>query len=128
MVTATVNSNTSFDTLRREDLFRNPPKDKSAFPALIASVRPHIDSFDALTEEGGLFDLARKDISVKTILGGKDGNNGNKISFRIDKIFVGKPLLSDRDKVTLKREIYPAEGTTCYISWKAQSPGGVQNQ
>jgi DNA-directed RNA polymerase I subunit RPA2 len=80
MVTATVNSNTSFDTLRREDLFRNPPKDKSAFPALIASVRPHIDSFDALTEEGGLFDLARKDISVKTILGGKDGNNGNKIS------------------------------------------------
>ena len=28
---------------------------------------------------------------------------------RIDKIYIGKPLISSRDKETLKREIYPAE-------------------
>ena len=76
----TVKPNPSFDTLKREHLFRNPPKDKSAFPALIAAVQPHVDSFNAVTEEGGCLDLARKDIGIKSVFDGADGNLGNKIS------------------------------------------------
>lgn len=72
----------SFNTLKRENLFRNPPKDKSAFPALLAAVQPHIDSFNAVTAEGGLLDLARKDIGVKTVFDGRNekGSLGNKLS------------------------------------------------
>lgn len=126
----------SFDTLKRENLFRNPPKDKSAFPALLEAVQPHIDSFNAVTAEGGLLDLARQDIGVKSVFDRKneDGGLGNKLScknfllaffflsrnirwakqnsgmlVRVDKIYIGKPRLSDRDKTSLRREIYPAE-------------------
>lgn len=72
----------SFDTLKRENLFRNPPKDKSAFPALLAAVQPHIDSFNAVTVEGGLLDLARQDIGVKSVFNGKNQNEnlGDKLS------------------------------------------------
>lgn len=76
------NPSMSFDTLKRENLFRNPPKDKSAFPALLAAVQPHIDSFNAVTAEGGLLDLARQDIGVKSVFDGRDDNEslGNKLS------------------------------------------------
>src|SRR5437660_8913927 len=81
MVT-TVKPNTSFNTLRREDLFCNPPKDKSAFPALLGAVEPHIGSFNAITAEGGLLDLARQDIGVKCVFDGKGNGKGlgNKLS------------------------------------------------
>lgn len=78
--TTTVKPNPSFGTLKWEHLFRNPPKDKSAFPALIAAVQPHVDSFNAATEEGGFLDLARKDIGIKSVFDGTSGNLGNKIS------------------------------------------------
>lgn len=71
-----------FQTIKREDLFRNPPKDKSAYPALIQAVAPHIESFNAVTREGGLLDLARDEIGVKSTFDGVPGDilSGNKIS------------------------------------------------
>ncbi|KAI5778499.1 hypothetical protein EDC01DRAFT_634600 [Geopyxis carbonaria] len=127
--TNTIKPNTSFDTIERERLFREPPQDKSAYPALIAAVQPHIDSFNAVTTEGGLLDLSRLDIGVKSVFDGKDGNLGNKIScrnlahwqsVRIDKVFIGKSRLSDRDKTSLKREIYPAECRERHITYRGK--------
>ena len=71
-----------FETLKRERLFRNPPTDKSAFPALQAAILPHVDSFNALTVDGGLLDLAAKDIGEKAIFDGKPafGPYGNKLT------------------------------------------------
>jgi len=63
----------SFDTIRREKLFRNPPEDKSAFPALIEAGQPHVESFNALFGEGGLLDLALQDIGERTIYDGAEG-------------------------------------------------------
>lgn len=77
---ATVKPNPSFKTLERENRFRNPPKDKTAYPALTAAVQPHVDSFNAVTEEGGLLDLARQEIGIKSCFDGKDAATGNKIS------------------------------------------------
>ena len=54
----TVRSSISFETVKRERLFRNPPTDKSAYPALIAAVQPHVDSFNAMTEACGLLEHA----------------------------------------------------------------------
>ncbi|TGZ82716.1 beta and beta-prime subunits of DNA dependent RNA-polymerase [Ascodesmis nigricans] len=101
----------AFSTLKREQLFRHPPRDKSAFPALIEAVKPHIDSFNALTKEGGLLDLAREDIGIKTTYDGKgpDILAGNRISLRVDKISIGTSKVSDRDKNSLKRDILPSE-------------------
>lgn len=77
----TTKPDTSIGTLKREELFRNPPKDKSAFPALLAAVEPHIASFNAITEDHGLLDLARKDIGVKTVVLKKGEEDGiNKVS------------------------------------------------
>jgi len=71
-----------FQTLKRERLFRNPPKDKSAFPALEAAVRPHVDSFNALTVDGGLLDLAARDIGERAVFDGSSGwsQYGNKLT------------------------------------------------
>lgn len=81
----TIIPNTSFDTVKRECLFREPPQDKSAYPALLAAVQPHIESFNAVTNEDGLLDLARQDIGVKSVFDGKDGQLGNKISCMLTK-------------------------------------------
>lgn len=83
-----------FRTLERESRFINPPKDKSAFPVLEEAVRPHIGSFNALTEgpDGGLLNLGVQDIGEKVIFDGKPFDSedetanssylGNKLAFR----------------------------------------------
>jgi len=76
------------DTIKKNRLFRNPPDKASAFPALQEAVRPHIDSWNAMTEEGGLLDLAMKDIGEKTVFDkveqepGSTGGFGNKLTCR----------------------------------------------
>ncbi|KAG9580484.1 hypothetical protein KCV04_g23288, partial [Aureobasidium melanogenum] len=44
---------TDFDTVRRHNLFRNPPSDKSAYPTLASAVDPHVQSFNAVFAEKG---------------------------------------------------------------------------
>lgn len=71
-----------FQTLKRERLFQNPPKDKSAFPALQEAILPHTESFNALTVDGGLLDLAVKDIGERAVFDGNTevGPFGNKLT------------------------------------------------
>ena len=109
-----------YDTLRREKLFRNPPKDRTAYPALQAAVQPHIESFNAVLSENGLLHHALKDIGTKVCL---DGNptlylNGeldelprrNRLSLRIRDVFVEKSVLPASNKFsTRNREVLPAE-------------------
>ncbi|OUM51579.1 hypothetical protein BVG19_g684 [[Candida] boidinii] len=103
----------SFRTLEREQRFKNPPKDKSAYPLLADAVRPHVGSFNALTEgpDGGLLNLAVKDIGAKTIFDSKDTSDhlGNKLSIRIESIQIAKPSVPSNDKLSVNRNTYPAE-------------------
>jgi DNA-directed RNA polymerase I subunit RPA2 len=63
----------TFRTLARENAFRNPSKTGPAAPVLEELVAPHIQSFDALFQDGanegagGLLDLAIKEIPSKVI-------------------------------------------------------------
>lgn len=104
---------TSFDTLRRQNLFQNPPKDHSAYPALQAAIEPHVNSFNALFEKDGLIAQGLKDIGAKTYLDGDDrtGPAGkNKLTVRIKEVYVEKPQLPSSNKFsTRNREILPAE-------------------
>lgn len=115
----------NYDTLRREKLFRNPPKDHTAYPALAAAIRPHIDSFNALFEDSKVLEAGLKDIGTKTFLdgepetpeqrkarqaGGRRPPKRNRLNVRIREVFLEKPALPPTNKFnTRNRNIYPAE-------------------
>ncbi|KAF6840110.1 DNA-directed RNA polymerase i subunit beta [Colletotrichum plurivorum] len=103
-----------YNTLRRENLFRNPPKDHTAYPALQEAVSPHIDSFNALFRADGKSLLTRglEDIGVKTYLDGDDrtGLDGkNRLSIRYKGVSLQKSQLPPSNKFARNREILPAE-------------------
>jgi DNA-directed RNA polymerase I subunit RPA2 len=106
--------NHEFDTIRREELFRHPPTDRTAYPLLKNAVAPHVDSFNALFEEDGLIAHALKDIGTKIYLDGndRDGPVGkNRLQVRIKEVFLEKSKLPDVNKFTslYNRKILPAE-------------------
>lgn len=71
----------TFNTLAREDSFKNPPKKGSTYNILNEFVTPHIESFNALFDDSGLpegdgqglglISLALKDIGERVVF---DGN------------------------------------------------------
>jgi DNA-directed RNA polymerase I subunit RPA2 len=79
---------TSFGTLTRERQNRHPNANGPDFQKLEELVRPHIESFDALTEGGddgtaGLLQLGVQDIGEKVVFDGKPTAQmpfGNKIT------------------------------------------------
>lgn len=86
---STSTDTSTFHTLTRERQFRHPPTDKSDVPALDELVRPHLESFNALVEDGpdgtgkGLMQLGVDDIGEKCVFDGlvEPGKPfGNKVS------------------------------------------------
>lgn len=115
-----------FDTLRRERLFRNPPKDHTAYPALVDALHPHVDSFNALFDHRNLLGCAVKDIGTKVFLDGRKGSlprtedgsedtsqaqpRRNRFLVRIAKVILDKSVLPAANKIsTTNRDIFPAE-------------------
>ncbi|KAI8938970.1 DNA-directed RNA polymerase I subunit RPA2 [Plenodomus lindquistii] len=107
---------TDFNTQRRQALFQNPPRDKTAYPALADAVEPHLSSFNAIFTAGGQLEQGLKDIGTKVFL---DGNPyappdqaapRNRLSVRIQDVFLDRAVLPPSNKVALKnRNILPAE-------------------
>lgn len=113
-----------FDTLRRENLFRNPPTDHTAYPALQAAIAPHIESFNALFEKNGLVAQGLRDIGPQTYFDG-DARTGpagkNKLVIRIREIIVEKPVLPPSNKFAIKnREILPAECRERHVTYRGK--------
>jgi DNA-directed RNA polymerase I subunit RPA2 len=107
---------TDFDTKRRQHLFRNPPKDKTAYPTLAAAVDPHINSFNTIFAPGGQVEEGIKDIGIKSFTDGDPYappdaiGRRNRLSVRIQDVFLDKAVLPPSNKVALKnRNILPAE-------------------
>lgn len=86
-----------FETLKREETFKHPPKNGSSVPILNEFVLPHIESFNALFDDSGLPDgdgdgrgllnLALQEIDRRVVFDytgppDKDGNPsfGNRMS------------------------------------------------
>jgi DNA-directed RNA polymerase I subunit RPA2 len=113
-----------FETLRREDLFRNPPKDHSAYPALQAAIAPHIQSFNAVFEKGGLLAGGLRDIGTKTFLDGDErasSEGRNSLGVRIKEIILEKSVLPSSNKVsTRNREILPAECRERHVTYRGK--------
>ena len=112
-----------FRTLERESRFRNPPKDKSAYPLLADAVSPHIGSFNALTEGpgGGLLNLGVQDIGTKTIFDSNDTDRlGNKLSTRVESVQLTKPAVPANDKLSMNRRTYPSECRERMTSYRSR--------
>ncbi|CZR68875.1 DNA-directed RNA polymerase I polypeptide 2 [Phialocephala subalpina] len=113
-----------FDTIRRENLFRNPPKDHSAYPALKAAIAPHVESFNALFGKDGLIAQGLLDIGTKTYLDGDDraGPAGkNQMTIKIKDVFVEKSMLPPTNKFsTRNREILPAECRERHVTYRGK--------
>lgn len=119
------NWSVGYDTLRRENLFRNPPSDRTAYPALADTIKPHIDSFNALFDGAKTLEAGLKDIGTKTFLDGdtetpearrtrqSEGRRPpkrNKLSVRVREIYLDKPAIPPTNKFTTRnRNIYPSE-------------------
>ncbi|KAF1942451.1 beta and beta-prime subunits of DNA dependent RNA-polymerase [Clathrospora elynae] len=118
---------TNFDTKRRQQLFQNPPKDKTAYPTLAAAVDPHINSFNAIFSAGGQLEEAIKEIGVKSFLDGnpyvqpEDAGKRNRLSVRIRDVFLDKAVLPAANKVALKnRNILPAEARERHATYRGK--------
>ena len=117
MAPSTTNTtwNIAYDTVRRENLFRHPPQDRTAYPALQLAVDPHIESFDALFRDDGkpsLIAHALADIGIKKFFDGDEklGPKGkNCLSVRFKEVILHKSTLPPSNKLATNRDIYPAE-------------------
>jgi len=113
-----------FDTIRRENLFRNPPKDHTAYPALKAAIAPHVESFNALFGKDGLIARGLLDIGTKTYLDGndRDGPAGkNRLAIKVKEVFVEKSMLPASNKFsTRNREILPAECRERHVTYRGK--------
>jgi DNA-directed RNA polymerase I subunit RPA2 len=97
-----------YNLARRQDLFRNPPTDHSAYPALQAAVDPHIQAFNALFPDGGrrgLIDHGLAEIGTKTYL----DSEKNRLTLRCKSVTLQKSQVPPGNKFAKNREIFPAE-------------------
>ncbi|KAM3488671.1 hypothetical protein MY3957_008023 [Beauveria namnaoensis] len=115
-----------YNLLRRENLFRNPPKDHTAYPALQLAVDPHIESFNCLFRDDGkpsLLDHAMADIGTKTFFDGDErkGPEGkNKLNVRIRNVMLHRPQVPPSNKMAKNREIFPAECRERHVTYRGR--------
>lgn len=121
-----------FHTLRRENLFRNPAKDRSPYPLLTAAIAPHIESFNALFNKEGLIAHGLRDIGAKTYLDGDDRDgpaSKNRLTLRCKEIFVEKSVLPASNKFSTKnREILPAECRERHVTYRGKMSARFEYQ
>ncbi|KAK3337240.1 hypothetical protein B0T19DRAFT_379411 [Cercophora scortea] len=115
-----------YNTLRRENLFRHPPKDQTAYPALQAAVDPHIGAFNAIfgdDDRPGLIDHALAEIGTKTFMDGDERaapGGKNKLTVRYKSITLQRSQLPPSNKFAKNREIYPAECRERHVSYRGK--------
>ncbi|KAK3329036.1 hypothetical protein B0H66DRAFT_11117 [Apodospora peruviana] len=123
-----------YNTLRREKLFRNPPTDRTAYPALQEAVNPHIESFNALfrdDDKPSLLDHAIAEIGTKTFLDGDERaapDGKNKLTVRYKEITLSKSRVPPINKTASKREIFPSECRERHCSYRGKLTAVLEYQ
>ncbi|KAF2640442.1 beta and beta-prime subunits of DNA dependent RNA-polymerase [Massarina eburnea CBS 473.64] len=124
---------TDFDTARRQHLFRNPPKDRSAYPTLAETVHPHIHSFNAIWAHDGQLVEAIRDIGTKVFLDGdpyappQDAAPRNQLHVRVQELFFEKAVLPPSNKhVVTNRTILPAECRERHATYRGKLNARIQ--
>lgn len=123
---------TEYDTLKREDLFRNPPKAASAYPLLQEAIKPHVDSFNYIFAENGQVQHALRDIGTRTFLDGNPNQpetRRNRLQLRIRQVYLDRSQLPTSNKVeTKKREILPVECRERHCTYRGRFRASLQHR
>ncbi|KAK0731632.1 hypothetical protein B0H67DRAFT_479060 [Lasiosphaeris hirsuta] len=115
-----------YDLVRRENLFRHPPTDHSAYPALQLAVNPHIEAFNALFPGDGklgLIDHALAEIGTKIFLDGDERAapaGKNKLTIRFKNVTLQKAQVPPSNKFAKNREIFPAECRERHVTYRGK--------
>ncbi|EIW82264.1 beta and beta-prime subunits of DNA dependent RNA-polymerase [Coniophora puteana RWD-64-598 SS2] len=128
----------TFDTLAREDAFRNPDQKTSTYPILNEFVTPLLESFNALFDDSGLpkgdgdgrglLSLAVKDIGERVVfdgtgqIGTESGQTGwgNRLSIWIEDVSLSAPRVTDKDTWSTERRVYPSEARERLVSYRGR--------
>ncbi|KAG1892133.1 hypothetical protein F4604DRAFT_1966241 [Suillus subluteus] len=128
----------TFNTIQREESFKNPSKTGSTYPILNEFVTPHIESFNALFDDSGLpkgdgdgrglLSLGLKDIGERVVfdgsgeLGTESGQRGwgNRLSIWIEEVSIAPPRVTDRDTWSTERKIFPTEARERLTSYRGR--------
>lgn len=100
---------------------------------LAAAVAPHIESFNAIFAADGQLSKGIKDIGTKTFLDGdpyvapEETGKRNRLSLRIQDVFLDKPTLPPSNKVALKnRNILPSEARERHATYRGKMRARLQ--
>ncbi|KAF9238805.1 hypothetical protein BU15DRAFT_88248 [Melanogaster broomeanus] len=133
----------TFNTLEREESFKNPTQNASTYPILNEFVTPHIESFNALFDDSGLpkgdgdgkglLFLGLKDIGERVVfdgtgqLGTESGQTGwgNRLSIWIEEVSIAPPRVPDRDTWSTERRVYPSEARERLTSYRGRMQAKV---
>ncbi|KAK3672218.1 DNA-directed RNA polymerase I subunit RPA2 [Recurvomyces mirabilis] len=120
----------NYDTTKRHKLFTQPPSNKTAYPNLAETIRPHVDSFNTVFAPDGQLQHALKDIGTKTFLDGdastlSDGEPRNRLEVRVKEVFLDKSKVPPSNKTEGKREILPVECRERHVTYKGRFQGRV---
>ncbi|KAK7062222.1 DNA-directed RNA polymerase subunit beta [Favolaschia claudopus] len=124
----------TFNTLAREDQFKNPPKDGSTYHILNEFVAPHIESFNALFDDSGLpsgdgdgrglISLGLEDIGERVVFDGdgKVDNRGwgNRMRIWIESANIARPMVPEKDKHSTTRKVFPSEARERLTSYRGR--------
>ncbi|TFK93629.1 beta and beta-prime subunits of DNA dependent RNA-polymerase [Polyporus arcularius HHB13444] len=128
----------TFNTLERENNFKNPPKDASVVPILNEFVTPHIESFNALFDDSGLpagdgdgkglLRLGLEDIGKRVVFDGKgdigleSGQRGwgNRLTMWYEQVTVARPMVPERDRDAVERRVFPTEARERLTSYRGR--------
>ena len=135
--------NCEYNTLRRQQLFKEPPS-RTAYPALYEAIKPHTESFNALLGEQQLLANAVKDVGTKTFLDGGEVTPGdpgadqpsdgaeissqrNRLQVQVREVFLEKSVLPPSNKFSINnREIFPAECRERHVSYRGRLRARLQ--
>ncbi|KAJ8588929.1 beta and beta-prime subunits of DNA dependent RNA-polymerase [Rhizopogon salebrosus TDB-379] len=133
----------TFNTLQREESFKNPSKTGATYPILNEFVTPHVESFNALFDDSGLpkgdgngrglLSLGLKDIGERVVfdgsgvIGTESGPHGwgNRLSVWIEEVSIAPPRVPDRDTWSTERKLFPAEARERLTSYRGRMQAKV---
>ena len=124
-----------YDTLRRQKLFSEPPKDLTAYPSLAQTVNPHVESFNALFEDTKILNAGLQDIGTYTVTDGDIQNasgeveSRNTLSLRLREVTLERPTIPPSNKfTTTNRNIYPAECRERHATYRGKLRARLEYQ
>ena len=121
-----------YDTIRRQKIFGNPPRDHSAYPALTAAVKPHVDSFNALFSGQNVIKEGLRDIGTQTFVDESlrdtsEFEERNKLCLRITDVVLEKPTLPPGNRISIEnRNIYPSECREAHKTYRGKLRAKLQ--